>query len=147
VTVYYVLKYFFYDFHVHGFCNCVRIYRMWINDDDDDDDDVTPVNMMLVMFLNQRMKSAYNALRSNVWASAEWWGAEALVVQHLSEAITASLKNGYKMTTVYQMKWSDNMVRISDWYSTSPLIASGQYMHYGPKRNAVISSDMLNFFQ
>jgi hypothetical protein len=26
-------------FHIHRFCNRVRIYGMWINDDDDDDDD------------------------------------------------------------------------------------------------------------
>jgi hypothetical protein len=44
-NVYYVFKYFttlllfFEDFHIHGFCNRVRIYGMWINDDDDDDDD------------------------------------------------------------------------------------------------------------
>jgi hypothetical protein len=32
---------FFDNFHIHGFCNRVMIYEMWINDDnvDDDDDD------------------------------------------------------------------------------------------------------------
>jgi hypothetical protein len=38
--VYYVSKYFipfFHDFHIHGFCNRVRIYRTCIDVDDDDD--------------------------------------------------------------------------------------------------------------